>query len=224
LFDPFSLRSFVNQMTILSFLIYLVASALMLFDRPNQNVPGLKKLKTFWLLFLVAIILLIVVKVVFGNDLGDHLVAAYMAITIYVTDFVVIKRFVEEKATSSRYEKSSLSEEQKELLKQKIVHVFGNEEYFLRDNASLGELSKKVDSTPHYVSQVINEKLGKSFFELLASSRIDKACTLLKQDRNQKIEQVAFDVGYNSKSACNKKFKELKGVTPTEYRELYVDK
>jgi AraC-like DNA-binding protein len=159
------------------------------------------------------------VKSIFGNDLGDHLVAAYMAITIYVTDFVVIKRYVEEKSSVGKYEKSALSEDQKNQLVDKINSLMIDEEYFKSPNSSLSELSKRINSSSHYVSQVINEKIGKSYFELLAEYRINKACEILKNDTLITIEQVAFEVGYNSKSAFNKKFKELKGITPTSYRE-----
>lgn len=216
--DPFALRGFVNQLTILSFLIYLVASALLLFDREYNRVYQIKKLHLLWYLYLVAILLLIAVKTVFGNDVGDHLVAAYMAITIYLTDFVVIKRFVEEKTTTGRYEKSTLSDEQKDHLAKKIAFEMEQEKFYKYSNASLSELSKRVNSASHYVSQVINERLGMSYFELLADYRIKKACEILKEDSSLTIEQVAFEVGYNSKSAFNKKFKELKGVTPTEFK------
>ncbi len=218
-FDPFGLRSFVNQLTILSFLIYLVASALILFDKQYSSNFQINKLRFFWSLFLAAILILMVVKSVFGNDLGDHLVAAYLAITIYVTDFVFIKRYVEEKAKSGRYERSALSEEQKNELIEKINRIMIEEEYFKYPNSSLSELSGRLNSSSHYVSQAINEKLGKSYFELLAEHRINKACELLKENTLTTVEQVAFDVGYNSKSAFNKKFKELKGITPTSYRQ-----
>ena len=219
-YDPFSLRGFVNQLTIISFIIYLVASALLLFEKKRSNYPGIGRLRIFWYLYLAAVLLLIVVKVTFGNDLGDHLVAAFMAVTIYVTDFVVIKRFVEEK-TTGRYEKSALSEEQKEWLKDKIVKVLREEEFYKDEKASLSVLSSKINSSNHYVSQVINEKMGKTYFELLAQYRIDEACRLLKSDEQLTVEQVAFDVGYNSKSAFNKKFKEIKGETPREFREKH---
>jgi len=71
------------------------------------------------------------------------------------------------------------------------------------------------------VSQVINEKLGKSFFELLASYRIEEAKTILSDAKknNLTIEEISEMVGYNSKTAFNNAFKKLTGKTPSEFRK-----
>jgi AraC-like DNA-binding protein len=53
--------------------------------------------------------------------------------------------------------------------------------------ASLSELAKKIGESPHHVSKVMNEKLNKSFFELLASYRIDEAKKILSDDKKGKI-------------------------------------
>jgi len=75
--------------------------------------------------------------------------------------------------------------------------------------------------SPHHVSQVINEKLGKNFFELLASYRIEKAKRILAEDQTGKItiEEISEIVGYNSKTAFNNSFKKLTGKTPSEFRK-----
>jgi len=73
----------------------------------------------------------------------------------------------------------------------------------------------------HHVSQVINEKLNQSFFELLASYRVEEAKVILKSDLGKKltIEEVAEQVGYNSKSAFNTAFKKFTSHTPSAYRD-----
>jgi len=87
--------------------------------------------------------------------------------------------------------------------------------------ASLSELAKKIGESSHHVSQVMNEKLNKSFFELLASYRIDEAKKILSGDKKGKItvEEVSEMVGYNSKTAFNNAFKKLSGKTPSEFRK-----
>jgi YesN/AraC family two-component response regulator len=87
--------------------------------------------------------------------------------------------------------------------------------------ASLSEFAKKIGESPHHVSQVMNEKLNKSFFELLASYRIDEAKKILSGDKKGKItvEEISEMVGYNSKTAFNNAFKKLSGKTPSEFRK-----
>ena len=93
--------------------------------------------------------------------------------------------------------------------------------YFSDNLASLSDLAKKLGVSTHHVSQVINEKLDVSFFELLASYRVDEAKRILSGDKGYKItvEEVSEMVGYNSKSAFNNAFKKFTGKTPSDFRK-----
>jgi len=75
--------------------------------------------------------------------------------------------------------------------------------------------------SPHHVSQVINEKLGKSFFELLASYRVEEAKKILSDEKrsNITVEEISELVGYNSKTAFNNAFRKITGKTPSEFRK-----
>ena len=78
-----------------------------------------------------------------------------------------------------------------------------------------------MNESPHHVSQVINEKLNQSFFEMLATHRVHEAKTILKTPLGKKltIEEVAEQVGYNSKSAFNTAFKKITAQTPSTFRD-----
>ena len=85
----------------------------------------------------------------------------------------------------------------------------------------MSDLSKRIGESPHHVSQVLNEKLNKSFFELLATYRVELAKKILREDIKNKliIEEISEMVGYNSKTAFNNAFKKLTGKTPSEFRK-----
>jgi len=56
---------------------------------------------------------------------------------------------------------------------------------------------------------------------MIAEYRIEEAKTIL-QDPSQSqltIEDIADEVGYNSKSAFNRSFKKFTGLTPSEYKD-----
>ena len=93
--------------------------------------------------------------------------------------------------------------------------------YFLSSTASLSGLSKEIKESSHHVSQVINEKLNQSFFEMLAAYRVEEAKAILKTELGKKltIEEVAERVGYNSKSAFNTAFKKFTSQTPSAFRD-----
>ncbi|HSN49627.1 MAG TPA: helix-turn-helix domain-containing protein [Bacteroidales bacterium] len=102
-----------------------------------------------------------------------------------------------------------------------IIYEFETRQYYTENLGSLSDLAKRIGESPHHVSQVLNEKLHKSFFELLASYRIEKAKKIISEDRGNKliIEEISEMVGYNSKTAFNNSFKKLTGKTPSEFRK-----
>ena len=89
---------------------------------------------------------------------------------------------------------------------------------YLRPDFSLPDLANQLHVTIHQLSQVINEGLGKSFFEMTAQYRVEEAQRVLKEQSHIKIEEIAEQVGYNSKSAFNTSFKKITGKTPSEWR------
>ena len=119
-----------------------------------------------------------------------------------------------------KYKKSSLTEERKKEIIQKITSKFIKEEYYLNSLASLSDLARQINESSHHVSQSINEDLKMNFFELLAKYRIERAKKILEEDKETKltIEEIAEKVGYNSKTAFNNAFKKITSQTPSEFR------
>ena len=120
-----------------------------------------------------------------------------------------------------KYSKSSLEESDKLMILEAIKKQMENERYFLKSTASLSGLAKTINESSHHVSQVINQKLDQSFFELLAGYRVKEAKSILRSDLGKKltIEEVAEQVGYNSKSAFNTAFKKHTSQTPSVFRD-----
>jgi AraC-like DNA-binding protein len=167
-------------------------------------------------------ILIILIKLIYRADTGDHIFAAYISIAIYLISFQVIRQsgFFKQPnlVEQQKYKSSSLSlDDQSEILK-RLKERMENEKPFLQPNFSLPDLAAQLKISTHQLSQVINNSLGKSFFEMTAEYRIEEAKKLLKEKMNIKIEEIAEQVGYNSKSSFNTAFKKIVGVTPSEWR------
>ena len=120
-----------------------------------------------------------------------------------------------------KYQKSSLSEDNKEMILSKIKKEMDGNKYFVNNLASLSGLARQINESTHHVSQVINEQLNMNFFEMLAKHRVEEAKRILLSDKDKKItvEELAERVGYNSKSAFNNAFKKLPFQTPSEFRD-----
>jgi len=177
---------------------------------------------------LIIAIIFIVVKLNFEADLGDYFIGVYVGIFTLVTTLRVMNESTYFERTTSfidlpevKYRKSSLTEKSKQEILDGVLIEFEKNEYYMENLASLSHLSKKIGQSHHHVSQVINEKLEKNFFELLAYYRIEKAKNILKSEKGGKItiEELSELVGYNSKTAFNNAFRKLTGKTPSEFRK-----
>jgi AraC-like DNA-binding protein len=188
----------------------------------NTDLPALQKVRSAMLQVSIVVVLLFVVKIFNRDDMGDHLFAAYTTIPIYLISFQVIRQsgFFKQStiAETSKYKSSSLSPEDQALILDKLKTLMSEKKLFLQPNFTLPDLAVQLNVSVHQVSQAINDGLGKSFFEMLAEHRIEEAKILLVSKANIKVEEIAEEVGYNSKSSFNTAFKKIVGMTPSEWR------
>lgn len=180
------------------------------------------KLRSTVFQIVFVVVLIFIVKLFYTDDTGDHLFSVYITITIYLISFQVIRQsgFFKQPslAEQQKYKSSSLSvDDQIEIIRKLKLLMELNKPY-LKSNFSLPELASQLKLTVHQTSQAINDGLGKSFFEMTAEYRIEEAKILLKEKSHIKVEEIAEQVGYNSKSSFNTAFKKLTGTTPSEWR------
>ncbi len=236
--DPLGIRTIVNQLTVIQFVVYFGASIMLLLKKFRSLNQSLFKtdnelliiLRNITIHFLLIIVIFLATKLYFGmrSDIGGYLIASYVSFMIYATSYQVMNRSDFFNNPSSlfsfpmlKYQKSSLSDESKELILAKIKKEMEGNKYFSNNLASLSGLSKHINESSHHVSQVINEKMNKSFFELLAVYRVEYAKKLIREDKETKltVEELTELVGYNSKSSFNIAFKKHTMKTPSEYRK-----
>lgn len=121
---------------------------------------------------------------------------------------------------SGKYKNSGLTESAADELKSMLELFMSNSKYFKESNVSLEELSKKLNTTRHNLSQVINEKYNMHFFDYINHLRINEAVFIMQNDKANKLQisEIAFSVGYNNKTTFNNSFKKFLGKTPSAYR------
>ncbi len=121
------------------------------------------------------------------------------------------------------YQKSGLSKEEALSIKNKLKTIMEVEQPYLECELDLPTLAKMVEVSTHKLSQVINENLGKNFFDFVNEYRIEKVKEHLSDPDNNrfKIIALAYQSGFNSKSTFYNLFKKMEGITPTEYRSKH---
>jgi AraC-like DNA-binding protein len=71
----------------------------------------------------------------------------------------------------------------------------------------------------HQLSQLLNDNLGKSFSTYINEYRINEACQKIEIGSFLKIEEIGYEVGFNSKSTFFSTFKKIKNTTPLLYKQ-----
>ena len=120
----------------------------------------------------------------------------------------------------SKYNRSPLTWEHKIHYLQKIKSYMEKVQPYLSSSVNLTEFAKEIFIPSRYISQILNEELGMSFYDFMNKYRIDKAGELLMNPdyNNNSIIDIAWECGFNSKSVFNAAFKKFTGMTPSEFR------
>ncbi|PCJ98442.1 MAG: AraC family transcriptional regulator [Flavobacteriaceae bacterium] len=120
-----------------------------------------------------------------------------------------------------KYEKSGLTESLSGELKESLINLFDIGKIYRENDINLDILSKKLNTSRHNTSQVINEHFNMSFHELINRYRIQDAKNIMDRDHNKNLNiiDIAYEVGYNNKVTFNKAFKKDTLQTPSEYQK-----
>ncbi|MEM9901312.1 MAG: helix-turn-helix transcriptional regulator [Pseudomonadota bacterium] len=124
-------------------------------------------------------------------------------------------------AAGAKYSKSALAAEHAERIARKLHAAMATDHLFRDANLSLSKLSQHIGSSSNYVSQTLNEHVDQSFFDFVNAWRISEAKDALLNG-DDTILQIAYDVGFNSRSAFYAAFKRHVGMTPSEFRASRV--
>ena len=90
-----------------------------------------------------------------------------------------------------------------------------------KETLTLGAVSKAVYLSPSYLSTMLSQETGKNFPDIVNETRISAAIELLK-DPSKRIADVAHEVGFNEPQYFSITFKKYTGLTPRDYRNMYL--
>ena len=117
----------------------------------------------------------------------------------------------------AKYEKSALTDEQLSRIADRIERAMEQDRLYRDPHLSLPDLARAVSAPQSYVSQALNARIGKSFFDYVNTLRVEDAKTRLAKGRDT-ATNIALDVGFNSRSSFYAAFRRETGMTPTEFR------
>mgnify|MGYP002640239236 CR=1 FL=1 len=101
----------------------------------------------------------------------------------------------------------------------KLINYFEKEKPYLNSELSLQELADKLDVKRHQLSNTINQKHQKNFFEFVNNFRVEDVKIRMADPQNKhvKLISLAYDAGFNSKASFNRIFKQKTNMTPSQF-------
>ncbi|WP_418262364.1 helix-turn-helix domain-containing protein [Flavobacterium faecale] len=100
-----------------------------------------------------------------------------------------------------------------------LEELIKTDKVFKDNKLNLTTLSDMVEEQPYIVSQILNQHFKKSFFDFINEARVDEAIILLKtfDSKVDTIENIASEVGFNSRASFYRSFKKVTGKNPTDF-------
>jgi AraC-like DNA-binding protein len=125
---------------------------------------------------------------------------------------------------AEKYAGSALKESDAKAYLDKLHGFMASEKPYLNPELNLPKLAKDLSIPSHYLSQVINEHFKMSFFDFINQHRVDEVKSKITDPlySHYSILGIAFESGFNSKSAFNRVFKKITGLTPSDYKKTFT--
>jgi len=138
---------------------------------------------------------------------------------ILIAAALVILR-VRSRRTNKAPRKYTMTDENARGIEQKLLELLNEKQVYRDENLSLRALARLLHIPPYQLSWLINERLGKTFFELINGCRVEDVKKQLLDSRNADtpLFTIAMRCGFGTKAVFNRVFKQLTGLTPTQFK------
>jgi AraC-like DNA-binding protein len=194
----------------------------------------------FYLVFITGTYILsflITHLVVFGLRVDGLYVLVQLAITlsIYLMSYRIIfqpglftltpsvqTEIVEETTTeTNKYQRSGLKTEQAVNYLNELLVYMDTAKPYLDQELTIYALAEQLNITRNHLTQIINEQLGKNFYEFVNGYRVEEVKRMMEDSQydNLTISALGLEAGFKSKTAFNTNFKKITGYTPTEWKK-----
>ncbi len=121
------------------------------------------------------------------------------------------------------YEKSGLSDTQLAEGWYALEQLMLRDKPYVNPDLSLDDLAERLKLSRQHVSQILNQKSGRNFYAYINEYRVVEMKRLLKQNPSGRILEIAFRVGFQSKTTLNTYFKKVTGYSPTQYQQFLAN-
>ncbi len=213
-------------------IVYVVLSSLVLRQHRQaiaEEYSNTDKINLAWLQYLIYWIGAIWIGVLVRNDTVIFTTATLFVVFIGYFGMRQVGIFhtlpapeavtTEENPEKKKYQKSGLTAEAAERLHRDLTALMVQTKAYRESELSLNELAGRLNSPANYLSQVINEREGKTFYDYINTLRVEefKRLATSPESRKYTLLGLAQECGFNSKSSFNRYFKKVTGKSPSQF-------
>jgi AraC-like DNA-binding protein len=133
---------------------------------------------------------------------------------------VISEIFSENQNPAATARRQIFPPEKLEDLKIQLLQLMETKKPHLDPELNLPSLAPKMGLSVHEMSVLVNEGFGENFAQFVNRHRIEESKRLLFSEKHTHLSMVgiAFEAGFNSKTAFNTAFKKMTGVSPTDFK------
>jgi AraC-like DNA-binding protein len=244
-FDPFndsiSLLQYVYSSVFAAQFVHLLGYLIFAFSATKQyemNLEGsysamnsqeIGWLKIFNFLLLLIVVLVSIFLILFfvtrsySRDF-DYIYVIPSTVLIYLVSYRLagVQWLPIAPAAAVKYKKSSLKTEEGKEHAQKLEEYLVIHKPYLNNELRLEDLAEMIGIPPHHLSQVLNEHLKSTFFDIINRQRVEEAQRLIASENSLTLLEIAFKAGFNNKTSFTNAFKKFTGQTPLAFKKNHV--
>jgi ligand-binding sensor domain-containing protein/AraC-like DNA-binding protein len=165
--------------------------------------------------------LMFTLKSVFYQVLAFKIAMLVLILALAAAALYVFRKWTPFRNKKEKYKAAPLDLEFTGECIKKLNYLMDIKKVYCDVDLSLQSLAEKIGISPHQLSQLLNEKLDRNFFDFINEYRVEEAKRILQSSRGAqwKISAVAIEAGFNTMAAFYKAFKKHTGTTPTHYKK-----
>ncbi len=112
----------------------------------------------------------------------------------------------------------SFEKEYNTQLFERIQQLVVQKRLYLNPDLKIGDIADALQSNEKEISKAINDVKDRRFTSYINNFRIELAKELLLSHPQDSIKEITFKTGFSSQPQFQRKFKELTGLTPEQFR------
>ena len=101
----------------------------------------------------------------------------------------------------------------------RIIYYMDTEEIWRDPDLSLVSMAHRCGTNVTYLNRIIRQETNSGFKEMVITKRVASVADQLRNNPECDIQEAFFNAGFRSRTTAWRNFKDVMGVTPSEFRQ-----